>query len=378
MSRYTTPLALALFVIIPLPADSAPLDEFLTAVPGYKTGQGEVEVGIDIMNSTVDLFGFREEDPRGGTIGNYSGFHIRGGLNLTQRLFIEGNLWKRGVKTPYDEGESYSWRGAAQFQMTHTLGWLPALALRASSWGSSSESVLKGSETSLMSKITTSSIRVDSPEDHQYQGDIIATWTPTKNTALSLFFGIGQSEVDFNAAYVKLKGLDQGCEYQVTAKSTQDDFGDPITRVELDLIDQENSNQCDLISASVPLPNDLTLPSGLFIEYDSTFMQLGGNLSWYNETWRTKLGYRFQKWDRDDVDDAVLKYQHVEKIGYTTNHNLTAEVAYRIFENTAVFARGQYMRHQFLGDVPFSYNLYSAHKFKNQYGFVTLGLVQGF
>ena len=362
----------ALFVLASWPTltTAAPLDELLVALPGHAPYHGEIEVGYDVMNGTVDLFNVREGslDARGEQIGNYSGAHIRGRLALTRRLGIDASLWKRGVKTPFDKGESMAWQGALQYQATVNLGWLPAVALRISGWGDSTDQVLKGSETNLFNQanrlMNTRKMRVEDPKDLQFQGDVIGSWTIDEHTLISLFLGMGKSKVDFGGAFAETETF-PGCEYEMSSTGT--------------------GFQGTLVHANGDCPvtafnnNAIPIPDGLYIRYDATYFQLGGNVQWFNNAWRYRIGYRYQKWDRGELDDAIRLYQHTaDKTVYDTNHHLTAEVGYKILDQTGIFLRSQVMQHQFVGDVPFSYNLFSSHKFKGRYGFLTFGLVQGF
>lgn len=362
-------MALFLLSTCPTFAVAAPMDEFLTALPGHEPWHGEVEIGYDLINSRVDLLKLREgnEDKRGETIGDYSGIHIRGGLALTKRLSADAALWKRGLETPYDAGESIAWQGALQYQATFNIEWLPAIALRLSSWGDSADDVLKGSETRLFDQdITTARrMRVEDPEDLQFQGDIIASWMLFRNTLLSTFLGMGKSKVDFGGAFAEPKHTPEGCEYAVSASSRSP------TAFQLDPVHED-------CGGAITWNGTAPIPEGLHISYDASYIQLGASLQWFNEQWRSRLGYRFQKWDRDALDDAILLYQHADKTVYDTNHHVTAEIAYKVWDRTAVFLRGQMMQHHFVGDVPYSYNLYSSHKFRNRYGFMTFGIHQGF
>ena len=348
---------------------AAPLDEFLTAMPGHDPRHGELEAGFDLMNSTVDILKIRKgsEDPRGASIGDYSGGHIRGQLALTQRLSADATLWKRAIKTPFDEGESFSYQGALQYQATVNLGWLPAVALRISGWGDSADQVLKGSPTTVFNTLTVQKIRVEDPRDRQFQGDIIGSWTVAKDTLFSLFLSMGISQVDAGDLFAEL-GSSGECVYKI---STSDSGAILVNLTKAD------PGHCQLISYNDNNQN-ITLPDGMYIAYDARYLQLGGSLQWFTDKWRSRVGYRFQTWDRDEVDDAIRLYQHAEKIPYEVNHHLSAEVGYKILDQTGIFIRGQAMQHQFVGDVPFSYNLFSAHKFKNRYGFLTFGIVQGF
>lgn len=348
---------------------AAPMDEFLTALPGHKPGHGEVEIGYDVMNSTVDILNIRKGslDARGESIGNYSGGHIRADLALTKRLHADATLWKRGLKTPFDAGESIAWQGALQYQATVNLDWLPAIALRLSGWGDSADQVLKNSPTRLFDQqtdwFTARKMRVTDPKDLQFQGDIIGSWTLAENTLFSLFLSRGKSQVDFGGAFAEPAKF-QGCEYEISGTGTG--FQGSLVNA---------TDNCPITSFS---SSDIPIPDGLHIRYDSSYIQLGGSLQWFNEKWRSRIGYRFQKWDRGELDDAVRLYQHADKIVYDTNHHLTAEVGYKVLDKTGIFIRSQVTQHQFVGDVPFSYNLFSSHKFKGRYGFLTFGIVQGF
>lgn len=371
MTYVTRTLSLLVFFLWSIVAMAAPLDEFLMALPGHAPGHGELEVGYDVMNSAVDLLNMREgyQDSRGDSIGNYSGAHVRGTLALTRRLSADVALWKRGMETPFDEGESVAWQGAVQYQATVNLGWLPAVALRVSGWGDSADEVLKGSMTNLFNQgnalLAARTTRVEDPRDMQFQGDMIGSWSIGRDTVFSLFGSMGTSRVRSGGVFAELDAS-PGCEHEIVATSTG--------RIDLRLSEGDPGSCFSLTDINLSFP----VPTGLFIRYDATYMQVGGSLQWFNDTWRSRFGYRFQAWDRGDLDDAVLLYQHAERISYETNHHITAEVGYKLREQTGIFVRGQAMQYQFVGDVPFSYNLFSAHKFKSRYGFLTFGIVQGF
>ena len=383
MKKKRLPHLLSLLILWPVLAISAPMDEFLTAMPGHAPYHGELEVGYDVVNDAVDLFNVREGqlDARGDTIGNYSGAHIRGKLALSKRLGIDAALWKRGLKTPHDDGESIAWQAGGQYQATVNLAWLPAIALRFSSWGDSTDQVLKNSPTRLFDRdfTTTRAIRVEDPEDLQFQGDIIGSWAIANHTLFSLFVSLGKSNIDVGRVIVKLPeeityndatisipdSIPEECEFEITASS--------------DSINLTPFNDTAGVCRRFSTQNSTGIPDDMYIRYSATYLQLGGSLQWFNDDWRARLGYRFQKLNRNQVDDAIPIYQHTsDKTVYDTNHHLTADLGYRILDKTGVFIRGHLLQHQFLGDVPFAYNLYSSHKFKNRYGFLTFGLVHGF
>ncbi|MBF0212591.1 MAG: hypothetical protein HQM00_03385 [Magnetococcales bacterium] len=356
---------------------SAPLDEFLTANPGFDPWHGEGEVGLDMMNSAVDLFNVRgDPDPRNSAIGDYRGVHLRGGLALTRRLWMDGGAWKRKVITPYDNGESMTLHGAAQFQVTHAFGVFPAVALRLSGWRDSASEAVKSSRSSVViggNTVTSEQIRVEEPRDEQMQVDLIQTWNPSQSTSLSMFVSYGKSSVDFDRVYASdlaAGGLTATGQFQLTPYT----FSNGVQG-----ISGVCTSQCgQMLDFKVPAPNGQSVPEGLNIGYESDYYQAGGMYSWLSPQWRARLGYRFVKWNRD-VDEAVSQ---MGKAVIDTNHFVTGEVGYKPpfpwFEHAGLFLRGQVMMNQFVGEIPFSYNAFSAHKFDTRYGLVTMGVTGGF
>ncbi|MBF0143336.1 MAG: hypothetical protein HQL59_07750 [Magnetococcales bacterium] len=339
------------------------LDELMTAQPGFRPLQGEVEVSADTMTRVIDLFGFRKDAGVDDSIGDYSGGHIKGGLALTRRLWVEGAIWKRGIKTPYDSGESIALQGAAQFQLTLAKGNFPALALRVSGWRDHAKEALKGSPTTISAmgvSLTADRVKVEGPSDRQGQLDLIATWATPQNHSFSWFGGGGVSDVTFNNLYATIRG----CEYVVGSSSTNNLNGRLVSG---------DNGQCDVIDFDINRDDNAFPGPKLDIAYSSTYFQTGFNYQWFNEVWRTRVGYRFMTLDRD-VDAAVAR---TGKMVYDTNHFVTGELGYRPFSRIGFFVRGQMMRNQFVGDVPLAYNRFSAHKFNDPYGILSVGIMGG-
>ncbi|MBF0341406.1 MAG: hypothetical protein HQL95_10665, partial [Magnetococcales bacterium] len=363
---------------------AAPLDEFLTADPGFDAWHGEGEVGVDMMNNKVDLFKMRgDPDPRNGAIGDYRGAHLRGGLALTRRLWVDGGAWSRKIITPYDSGESTALHGAVQFQAVQSFGVFPSMALRLSGWRDSAPEAIKGSPSSISlggTSVTAQRIRVDQPRDEQFQVDLINTWNLTSNTKLSMFASLGRSSVNFDNIYVSdlsAGGLSTTGQFQLKPYTTAEG-STGISGVCTSGDCRLSGSNTGVLRFAVPPPNGMNVPDGMNIAYDSTFLQVGGMYGWISPEWRARVGYRFVKWNRD-VDGAVAD---MGKTVIDTNHFLTGEVGYKppipLFEHAGFFVRGQGMMNQFVGEIPFSYNAFSAQKFDHRYGLLTLGVTGGF
>ncbi|MEO5331364.1 MAG: hypothetical protein H7839_05020 [Magnetococcus sp. YQC-5] len=386
-------------ILFPSIALTAPLDEFLTATHGFEPWHGEGEVGMDVMNSSVDIFKMRENKTNvgGSSIGDYTGGHVRGGLALTRRLWVDGAAWSRKITTPYDKGESLTLQGGAQFQVTQPFGWFPAVALRMSAWRDSSSEAVKASPSSITmagASTTADKIRVEQPYDEQVQLDLISTWQMSHNSTFSTFLSYGKSKVDFENLYVtnlknvqvnSWKGNANG-EFKVLMYEDGSKTGVQLTCMSANCSVSMGRENGDYLNATYPNSADLprlpvtssTVPEGLNIGYDANYYQLGGMYSWYTPQWRTRLGYRYMKLNRD-LDPAVTQ---AGKALIDSNHFLSGEVGYKppfkMFEHIGLFVRGQLMMNQFVGELPFTYNLFSAHKFDSRYGLVTFGVTGGF
>lgn len=364
-------------VLWPCALQTAPLDEFLTATPGFAPLHGEGEVGVNMMNNQIDVLGIREgkTDPRNSAIGDYSGVHMRGGLALSRRLWLDGGALVRKITTPYDSGESVSLHGAAQFLVLQPLGWFPAMALRLSAWGDSASEAVKGSPSSITlggTTVTADKVRVEQPWDEQVQLDLISTWHLTPSTRLSMFASYGKSSVYFDNLYVttiSANGLTATGQFLLKQTNTSGSTGIKGTCV---------SDCGQVLDFTMPAPADMQVPEGLNIGYDSDYYQVGGMYGWMSPQWRARLGYRYIKLNRD-VDQAVTD---MGKTVIDSNHFLTGEVGYKppfpLFEHAGLFVRGQVMMNQFVGEIPFSYNAFSSHKFDNRYGLITAGVTGGF
>ncbi|HIJ84616.1 MAG TPA: hypothetical protein HPQ00_10495 [Magnetococcales bacterium] len=224
--------------------------------------------------------------------------------------------------------------------------------------------------------ISTESVTIKDPSDRQFQGDLIGSWSLTPSTSVSVFSSMGVSKVKVGDVLSSIGG----CNYKIERTMVPNTVdGGWNTAVKVDEFGEHNPD-CTITSITLPMSSlgAPELPQGMYLGYDANYYQLGGMTQWQNDDWRLRLGYRFQKWDRGELDDSIAQLQHVDKTIYDTNHHVTGEISYKLHPRVAAFARSQYMSNQFLGEVPYAYNLFSSHKFEKPYGFVSFGLSTGF
>lgn len=358
-------------------SDAAPLDEFLSVQQETRPFHGEVETGWDGMNKNLDAFGVRKTPSSGGSsVGDYSGYHVHGGMAWAERIWTDVTYNDHSVKTPYDNANNKMVQGGIQVKLLDNNDKIPAIALRFSGWGDSSGQIVKGSPTAIFgSDITTDSMVLQDPKDQQFQGDIIASWSVSKTTSVSLFVGMGTSKVTVGDVYASMGG----CNYKLTRGLVPNEVnGGMNTTINGQAVNPADPN-CGVTSFSIPLSSYSLpeLPEGMYISYSAKYYQVGGNVQWQDDSWRLRLGYRLQKWDRGPLDDSIATMS-VDKTVYDTNQSITGEVGYKLHPNVAAYTRAQYMTNQFLGEVPYSYNLFSSHKFSQPYGFMSFGVVAGF
>ncbi|MBF0307918.1 MAG: hypothetical protein HQL56_00110 [Magnetococcales bacterium] len=344
-------------------AHGAPLDEFLTAQHGYPPWHGEWEVGMDVMNGKLDLLNLRKKDQdfSGTTVGDYTGWHALGGIAVTRRLWVDGGVWDRSIMTPLDTAESVGWQVGAQYQFTVNVDNLPALALRWTRWGNSGQEVEKKSATTLRG-ITADKIAIKGPGDRQTQIDLLATWMRGENDSFSLFYGQGWSKVNYDKLLVTLRGE---CVYDVDSPNPQQFKGFLVSG---------DPDFCEVLSFDLHDEGGAFPGKGMGAAYDARYVHFGGMYQWLDDKWRTRLGMRFQKHDRD-VEDSVHRFGRTT---YDNNLTIVGDVGYKIFKESGLVFRIELMKNQFVGDIPFTYNTFSSNRFNRKYGFLTIAWVSGF
>ncbi|WP_211455036.1 hypothetical protein [Collimonas antrihumi] len=344
-------------------ASAAPMDAFLSANQSNTPGEGQVEASYDLLNSTVDVFKARDKDTNfaGTNVGDYHGAHVRAGVAITPRLWVDGALWERRISYRNDVAKINTWQVAAQYKLVEGSGYLPSMALRLGAWGNYADALTKTSSTSVAG-VTLNSVTVADPKDVQYQLDLINTWLILAHTELSMFVSAGGSRVSVG----KISGTatENGCHYNV-------DFGS--TAVVGALSQQCNANTViDRFSA----PNSAY---GINVQketqYNAVYFQAGLTGKWSMDDWQVRAGYQYQALNRNHIDDII---QSRGGIATKSNQILMGEIMYKIVKNAAIFVRGEYMSHQFTGEIPFAYNTLTAQRFNQRYGILSTGLVVNF
>jgi len=339
---------------------AAPLDALLTAMPERLAPLGYVELGIDHMNDSLDVFKIREADPltAGTQAGDYRGQHINAGWRVADRLWLTGSLWQRYVSDASDTYRYNSWQLAAQYRFMEPSGAWPAMALRLSGWGNRASATESSTPVNVPGAILNA-VKVTEPADRQLQADLVSTWPLSPALEVSALVSAGTSQLSYGA--LSATTTRNGCNYQLSFTGN-DIFGTliPPCAATGGIIQQFFDSSGDY---GVDVANE--------IAWRGTFMQLGVNSAWRNGPWTLQGGYLFHTARREAVD-AILASRG--KAAYTQNHNITLEADYRFHPHVSVFSRAQFSSNLFFNDIPVTYNSSTASRFGSKYSLFSVGL----
>lgn len=361
------PVSAIAFALVAAPLAAAPFDQTLSARP-EDDGTRRIEVSIDAMNDTLDVFDIRGRDPvYGGTkVGDYRGAHVRGGWHLAPNWWIDAALWRRKIEYRNDSGGLTSWQLGAQYRFAGgDASARTAWALRGSVWGNRAGDLRKGTPTTLAG-YTIDTVRIDSPRDTQWQLDLIGT-RGDADGALSWYGGVQRGRVDYSS----LRGTASAgnCPYSVAFGATQTVLTQTAACT--------GSGGTVAAGTQITVNNDaLGLDPRRALAYDATVLRVGINGVKRWGAWRLRGGVGYERHDRGGaLEDAALQLSGVHD---DSNISAMLEVAYRLTPRLTAFVRGTAWQRQLMGEVPFLYNAVTAKRSDRRYGVASVGVVAEF
>ena len=173
---------------------AAPLDALLTATPERASATGRVELGLDLVNRSIDFSTSADpaEQNPATTSGDYRGAQLLAAWRATDRLWLSGGLWQRRISNAVDQFDYASWQVAGQWRLADAAGNMPALALRLGAWGNRA-SVTEATTPVRVPGAILDTVTVDSPSDRQLQFDLVATWPLSTRLDVSAVISAGRS-----------------------------------------------------------------------------------------------------------------------------------------------------------------------------------------
>lgn len=353
--------------IVAAPLAAAPFDQTLSARPEDE-GARRLEIAVDAMNDTLDVFDVRGRDPvYGGTnVGDYRGAHVRGGWQLAPNWWVDAALWRRTIEYRNDSGSLTSWQLGAQYRFTgDAVDGRTAWALRGSVWGDRAGALHKNSPTSLAGYVIDT-VRIGNPRDTQWQLDLIGT-RGNSEAALSWYGGVQRGKVDYSS----LRGTASAgsCPYSVA-------FGDTQT-VLTQTAPCTGSGGTVAAGTQIAVNNDaLGLDPRRALAYDVTVLRAGVNGVKRWGAWRLRGGVGYERFDRDSaLEDSA---QQLSGVYDDASISAMLEVAYRFNPRFTAFVRGTAWQRQLMGEVPFLYNAVTAKRSDRRYGAASVGVVVQF
>lgn len=340
---------------------AAPLDALLTATPERASPQLRVELGLDLVNRSIDFS--TSADPGGQnpatTAGDYRGGQLLAAWRANDRLWLSGGLWQRRISNAVDHFDYTSWQLAGQWRLSDAAGAMPALALRLGAWGNRASATEATTPVRVPGAILDT-VSIDSPSDQQLQVDLVATWPLSARLDVSAVLSAGRSQLRYGG--LTATTTRNGCPYNLVFTGN-DIFGtlaQPCTGTGGGVIRQFFDSSGDY---GVDVARE--------IAWNGRFLQLGANLRWLQGDWQLAGGYLFHTTRRSGVDGILARrgdpvHRH--------NHVVMAEAAYRLWPQLSVFGRAQVSSNLFLHDIPVTYNASTSGSFGNRFSLITLGL----
>jgi hypothetical protein len=342
---------------------SIPSSTFSAKAQIYDEPALSLELGYDFVLDTADHEGPAKNEGSidSESVKRYEGFHIVGDFLIQESLLVNLGFWDRHLANKRDLLDFYTVQAAVQYKLPWK--WLNNnYAIRFGWWRDATDTLTKSSYTRTGDyKIT--SLVLNKPVDNQYQLNFLVSRPLSLGKQVTAFLGIGHSNVDYKSLQGEYTDKDD-CEFDFKLEKTKG------------VINQ--IGRCkNIISRKITMPNATSITNNIGfnpkddIKYSSIYFQVGAGAEWKKGLWHTKLGYYFQRFYRDGVD------QRVEKLGGRStqnNHSLTAEASYRFSRPFQIFLRGEYVSSRLLTMAPFIYNSYTADRFSKDGLFFSVGL----
>lgn len=354
----------AVALALALPAlRAAPLDALLSALPERQGARAQLELGIDRVNRRID-FSQPDDDPlvaAAAENGDYRGGHLTGAWAPRDGWWLSGGLWQRRLSDGVDDFRYRSWQLAGQVRLREADGAWPAIALRASAWGSRADRTATTTPVRVPGAVLDS-VTIERPSDRQLQLDLVGTWTPTPSLDASLLLGAGRSRLGYRG--LSATTTRDGCLYDLRFNGN-DIFGTlaaPCGGV--GVIEQFYDRSGDY---GVDVPRELA--------WRGRFMQGGLNLAWRQGPWGLRAGVLWHRVDRGAID-AILAERGQRS--YRSNRRIVLEASHQFQAGLGVLLRLESSRHLLLDELPVTYNSGTAGRFGGRFSQVTLGLRAGF
>lgn len=342
---------------------SIPSSTFKTERPVYDDEILSLELGYDFVLDTTDHEGppARDAQLNSESIKRFEGFHIVGDFLINDNLLINLGYWNRQLANKRDILDFYTLQASVQYELPWK--WFRnSYAIRLGWWRDASDRLTKSSYTRIDDyKIT--SLELSEPVGNQLQLNLLMSRPVTPGKQITGFIGFGLSDVDYESLTGRFSD-ENNCEFAFELEKKNG------------VINQVG--RCDnIISRKITMPNPESVENNIGsnpeddFKYSSTFFQIGVGAEWKKGPWRTRLGYYFQKFYRNGVDQRVST-QGSQSV--SSSHSFTAETSYRLIKSLGIFIRGEYVSNRLLTMAPFIYNSYTAERFTKDGLFISMGI----
>lgn len=348
------------------PVAAAPLDEWLSALPGHPGHTGYIEAAVDRVNGTLRYFRNRDDqqDPDNPAAtpadGDYSGAHLAAAWQAHDRLRLDASLWQRRIRSDADNYRYRSWSAGAQWRFHDGNGVVPALAVRLAAWGNDAKATRTTTPLRVQGAILNTAT-VSEPSDRQTQVDLIASWPLSPALTLNAWVGVGRSKLGYQG--LSATTVRNGCTYDL-AFNGNDIFGTLVepctTATSVGVIRQFYDSSGEY---GVDVANE--------IAWSGRYQQLGLGLGWRTGAWTLRGAVLAHRVNRVAVDDILARRGDPV---HRSSELLSLQAEYHWNPQWTLLLRTQISSNLFLSEMPVTYNSSTSDSFGNKLSLLSVGL----
>lgn len=338
---------------------AAPNDLFLQAKDYLSKHNNALQVSasVDAVNDTLDILDIREsEGINDKSAGDYQGFQLAAQYDFNPQWSIEATLWQREIEYTKDTNKIKSGLLAISYSPDQYLTKNNALKFRASVWGNTADRLDKTTPTRV-NGYNFEQVKVNDPEDIQFQFDTIFSHKIDHMNQLNVFAQLGYSKV--SVGHLDLQTRYSGCPIQVNINKNN----------------QYSANSLSTCPYSLSFngdANDFGLDVQKDLNYTSYYAGFGGSWNFRYQKFESQLAYSYQRLWRNDIDDRIRNFGNQ---AIKDNHSLGAKFSYDVHPKITPFIKAELYQNNFVGQIPFLYNGITASRLDKRYGLASLGVV---
>ena len=343
---------------------AAPEDLFLQANDFTKniSPPFQLTLGLDAVDEKINIFDIRKtKSLKDNNIGNYRGVHLAAEYQFNPKWGLEGSYWYREINYYQNTNIINSFLLGIHYSPSLETDKDDKLSFRASIGKNEADELSKLTRTKLNER-TFEKINIHQPQDLNFQIDSIFSHKISQMNKINIFTSLGYTQVEVKNLNIQAK------------------FNNCLIDIMIDSSNQFTGNLANPCSISNMLITQFNVSGnaneyGMNIQkdfnYDSYYASFGSSWNWRYQNFESQLAYQYQYLWRNDIDDRISSFGNQ---AIRDNHSLGGKFSYDFTPQITAFIKGELYQHNFVGHIPFLYNVFTAPYLNRRYGIATIGI----